>query len=408
MNIEEFGTCGNGSRDDSKAIQAALDENDGTVVIPEGVYKIGTTLRIRSSTRLLVHPSARLFLADGAGVNSQSFLLTNHNHDGGDHDIYVEGGIWDGNNLNNPRGPDEPGSYTGALLNFINVAGLSIQQLTVRDAESYFIRLGETKNFVVADIRFEAPNLRDNQDGVHLGGYCEDGVIRDLVGIGESTNDDLVALNADDALQRAQNLDLKCGPIRNIRVENLKADSCHSFVRLLSVHSPITNINIENIEGGCRCMALNLDGCRECRVKLFDPSDPKYQDGVGDISRVQIKNLRVHKSASNDASPLINLRTNVHDFVVVDFHRDRQKDVNPAAPTILFSDCRASRMILDGVTRQQMETIQLSSAIQSEVVERDAFPMDQAELCGRYQVDQKGVFRLQQNGFTALSVNSTK
>jgi len=142
--------------------------------------------------------------SDGVGVNSQSFLLTNQNHDGGDSNIHIEGGIWDGNNLNNPRGPDTPGSYTGALLNLINVANLSLQQLTVRDAKAYFIRMGEVNDFVVADIRFEAQILRPNQDGVHFGGYCEDGMIRDLIGVGKSTNDDLVALNADNGILRLQ------------------------------------------------------------------------------------------------------------------------------------------------------------------------------------------------------------
>lgn len=399
MNVQEFGTFGDGINDDSKAIQAALDANEGSVEIPEGVYKISTTLRIRSNTQLLVHPLAHLFLADGAGVNSQTFLLTNQNHDEGNHNIHIEGGVWDGNNLNNPRGPDKPGSYTGALLNFINVENLSIQHLTVQDAEAYFIRLGEVNDFLVADIRFEAPNLRPNQDGVHIGGFSENGVIRNLVGVGSSTNDDLVALNADDALNRAQNLDLRCGPIRNIQVENLKAESCHSFVRLLSVHSPITNINIENIEGGCRCMALNLDGCRECRVQLFDPLDPEYQDGVGDVSHVRINNLHVHKSASSDDTPLINIQTNVQDFTIENFHRDTQNDVNPTAPTFHLSDCKASRMILDGVTPQQLEAIKMSKGIQIQPIN---------ETPHHYQIDteQNGVFQLMQNGFTTLSINN--
>jgi len=354
MNVRDFGAYADGMHDDHDAIQSELNENGGHVFITEGTYKIGATLQIRSNTSLVVHPAAHLFFADGAGVDSESFLLTNQDHAGGDSKIHIEGGIWDGNNIHNPRGPDEPGSYTGALFNFINVFDLSINNLSVRDAEAYFIRLGEVSDFLVANIRFEALNLRPNQ------------------GVNGSTNDDLVALNADDALQRAQNLDLKCGPIRNIRVENLKADSSHSFVRLLSVHSPISNINVKNVKGGCRCMAVNLDGCRECRVKLFNPNAPQYQDGIGDISNVLIKNLRVRKSSHGDNTPLINIRTNVEDFVIEDFHRDNQKDVNPAVPTIQLSDCRASRMTLDGV---------------------------------HHNVDQKDVLKLTQNGFSTLSIN---
>ncbi len=405
MDVRDLGAYGDGSHDDYKAIQAALDENNGRVVIPEGVYKIGDTLRICSNTHLVVHPEARLYFADGVGVNSQSFLLTNQNHDEGDSNIHIEGGIWDGNNINNPRGNDEPDNYTGALINFINVVDLSIQRLTVMDAEAYFIRLGQVKGFVISDIHFEAQNLRLNQDGVHLGGYCEDGIIRDLVGAGNSTNDDLVALNADDALNRVQNLDLKCGPIRNIRVQNLKADSCHTFVRLLSVHSPISDIHVENIQGGCRCMVLNLDACRECRVKLFDPDDPRYQDGVGDIRNVHIQNLYVHKSDPNDSSPLINLRTNVCDFRVEDFQRNPEQDVHPTAPTLAFSDCRASWMILDGITIQQVEMLMQSEGVRHKIVQKPNLPSDEANFRAQTDIDHGCVFQLPQGGFSVFSLN---
>jgi hypothetical protein len=99
-------------------------------LIPEGVYKIGSTLRISSNTRVKASPAAHLFFADGAGVNSQSFLITNKDHIDGNCNIHIEGGIWDGNTLNNPRGPDQPGSYTGAILNFNNVSGFSMKQMT--------------------------------------------------------------------------------------------------------------------------------------------------------------------------------------------------------------------------------------------------------------------------------------
>jgi len=39
-----------------------------------------------------------------------------------------------------------------------------------------FYRIGRA----LEDICLEAPHLRPNQDGVHLGGYCEDGVIRTI------------------------------------------------------------------------------------------------------------------------------------------------------------------------------------------------------------------------------------
>ena len=125
VSVKDFGACADGSQDDSPAIQAALDSGHDLVVIPYGVYRIGRTLRIGSRTRLEAHPRAHLILADHAGVDADTFLLTNRNHDSGNQEIRVEGGIWDGNNPGNPRGPDAPGSYTGVLINFSNVDGLT-------------------------------------------------------------------------------------------------------------------------------------------------------------------------------------------------------------------------------------------------------------------------------------------
>lgn len=363
-NIREYGALGDGRHDDHAAIQAVLDNNDGLVFIPEGEYRISGTLRVSSNTEIKALRNAHIFLADGAGKTNHDFLLTNADHVNGNTNILVQGGIWDGNNPGNPRGADAPDSYTGVLFNFINVKKLTIRHLTVRDAESYFIRIGEAYDFVVWDVRFESPNIRPNQDGVHLGGHCEKGYIVDLIGVGEATNDDLVALNADDALQRAQNLDLKCGPIKNIRIDRIKAESCHSFVRLLSVRSRISDIQVKNVEGGCRCMAVNMDGCRECRVKLFDPADPQYAHGVGDIRSIRLKDFHVHKTIPTETTPLINFRSNVHNFKIERFGRNQALDRCSDAPTLSFRDCGKTHLDLTGLNAADDRILSLSGGIQ--------------------------------------------
>lgn len=182
--VTEFGAVADGIGDDSLAFQAAFDSGEPLIAVPYGNYKIGETLRISSNTRLQVHPRARLFFADGAGGDQNSFLLTNKHHDGGDSDIHVEGGIWDGNNPNNPRGPDKPDSYSGVLINFSNGAELTLRSMTLRDAESYFVRFGKVSDFLVEDITFQIRYLRPNQDGIHVPGFCKNGVIRHLRGAG--------------------------------------------------------------------------------------------------------------------------------------------------------------------------------------------------------------------------------
>jgi len=356
LNVRDFGAQGAGLNDDGLAIQKALDSGQTPITIPEGVYKIGRALQIGSNTTLRVHPQAHLFLADKAGIDQNSFLLTNKNHRRGNENIWIEGGIWDGNNRHNPRGPDKPASYTGILINFTRVTGLTIRSFTVRNPESYYIRLSQVHHFKIENINFEATHLRPNQDGIHVGGCCEDGVIRNLRALGKGvTGDDLVALSADDANHRAQNLGKQNGPIRRVCIENLAAQDCHTFVRLLSVYSPLEDVIIEGIYGGCSVSALNLDACRECRVPLFDSADPQFQDGVGHISRVVIRDVNVHKSSSLNPKALLDLRTRVRDFEVINFNRDSGRDANPQAPTVLISDFQPCRIILAGGNPEQIE-----------------------------------------------------
>ena len=96
----------------------------------------------------------------------------------------------------------------------------------------------------------------------------------------------------------------------------------------------------------------------------------------------------------------------VRDFVIKDFRRNSQKDVNPAVPTMVFSDCRASRVILDGVASQQIETLQKSAGIQYEIVQQEAFSQDEIKFSYQYDIDQRGILQLTQSGFTTLSINN--
>ena len=329
ISVKDTGAAGDGIVDDAASIQAALDSGAPRVFIPFGDYLIGQGLLINSDTALVAHPHARLRFADGSGRGEQDFLLTNRDHTKGNANITVEGGLWDGNNPGNPRGPDQPGSYTGVMINFTNVMGLTLRATRLLDAESYFVRLGKVSDFLIEDINFEINNFRPNQDGIHVSGYCEDGIIRRLHGLGTLTpNDDLAAILADDALHRAQNLNGAFnGPIRRIRVTHLRADSCHSFVRLLSVDHPIEDIEITDVEGGCRCCAINMDAARECRVTLFEDAD--RPDGVGSITNVRVADMNVHKASDTSHQPLIDFRTHADDFRIQRFRRNMTRDVSP-------------------------------------------------------------------------------
>ncbi len=338
VSVRNFGASGNGRVDDGPSIQKALDAGLPEVEVPGGTYFVGETLLIRSDTKLCLHDDATIRLADSAGprAGASGFLITNRDHAEGNQDITVEGGVWDGNNAGNPRGPDGPvDSYTGVAINFVNVRNLSIQNLVVKNPESFFIRLGEIRGFTIEDITLEAPNPRPNQDGIHVGGFSEDGEIRRIKALGVSCpNDDMVALNANDDVTRAINLGMKEGPIRRIDVENITADDAYTFVRLLSQDASIEDVNIKRIRGGCRYYALNLDRWR------FPP-------GKGNIARVRIDDVEVRKRHSDCTRALIPITLNVQNMEIRNFRiiSNNHHDI----PTMEISNCIGSRVQFEGL-----------------------------------------------------------
>lgn len=354
VSVREFGACGTGETDDAPAIQRALDAGARRVVIPPGHYRIGATLRVPSRTSLLADAQAMLRLADGVGTDASVHLLSNARPSEGDEAIAVEGGVWDGNSAANPRGLDRPNAYTGVLMHFARVKGLDLRGMVLRDPGAYFTRLLRVSRFRIEQIRFEAGGARPNQDGIHLAGFCEDGVIRHVHGFGPNTpSDDIIALNADDANHRAQNLGLENGPIRRITIEDVSAEDAHTLVRLLSVASPIEDIAIDRVRGGVRAAAVNLDACRDCVVRLFDAEDAV--DGVGAIRRVRISDLRAHKSHARNGKALIDLRTLADDFVIERFSRDLERDQAPATPSLLIDEIPGSAIAFEGAAPGEAE-----------------------------------------------------
>jgi hypothetical protein len=94
-----FGAVGDGTTDDTAALQSALDAGEGnTVVVPDGTYKLTSTLTIRSGTRLIASPKAHFLRSssmDAMLINYADGVTGNY---GMVSNIVVSGGIWDANN----------------------------------------------------------------------------------------------------------------------------------------------------------------------------------------------------------------------------------------------------------------------------------------------------------------------
>lgn len=271
--------------DDTSILQAALDNTECVVQIPAGLYVVSKPLKVHSRTWIDADPEAVVRLADGAGRDASSFLLTNTDPDNGNQEIVIEGGVWDGNSTANPRKREYHGrSYGGVALNFVNVRGVILRGLTIRNPESFSIRLGEVEDFLVESIRFDQSVPRPNQDGIHVGGLCKRGIIRNLRVVSASgTHDDMVALNADDDVERPFNVGMKCGDIHDILVDDLEAQDAYTFVRLLSHRHSISNIVIRGIRGGFRTNAINADRWR-------------FPAGGGNLAKISIEDVVVRKA----------------------------------------------------------------------------------------------------------------
>ncbi len=350
VSVIDYGAKGDGLQNDAPAIQKALDSEANIVTVPQGTYIINNTLRIGSGITLKLDPQAVIRLAENTGNHVDVFLLANKNPGNGNSHITVEGGIWDGNNEHNHRGKDgDLFGYTGTAINFVNVANLVLRDLTIRNPDAFSIRLGEVKNFLVEDIVLDHSVIRPNQDGVHVGGFSKQGIIRRVSAVRPNTpNDDMIAINADDDVERVINLGMRRGPISNILVEDIQADGAYNFVRLLSKDSPIDNITVKNVTGSCRYYAVNMNNWR-------------FPVGVGDISNVLLENFNVTKifNPKSSANSLIHITLNVRNLYICGFHRGKNESTGQA-PTLLVSNGKENILNQGGVqqTKHEFSTFQ--------------------------------------------------
>ena len=293
ISVVEFGAWGDGAHDDYTAFQAALDAGADTVTIPQGIYWISQTLKIGSNTTIIAARGAKMVMKSLSRRKRNDFLLSNKDTVNGNQNIKITGGIWDGNNTSQENAKadifDKEG-YSGTLLNFVNVEHLELRDMVLANSTAYYVRTCKVHHFIIDNIDFVCDNFSKNQDGLHFCGDVKHGRVSNIRALSYGqTNDDLIALNADDSIERVENLDLCRDTIEDITFENIFAENCHTIIRILSVTAEIKNIRFKNIIGGFRCHAINADAARHCRTPLFQEND--YPNGVGKIRDVSIENF---------------------------------------------------------------------------------------------------------------------
>ena len=319
----------------------AFGEGERELYIPAGEYILTRPLLLPSNTVINAAPDAFITAADGAFQKEDSVLIGGYKVN----NITIKGGHWNGNIKGNPRSNFKTGAQTGVSFDFIEADGLNILDLVMTDPGSFHIRIGETKNFRIENIVFDDKNYYWCQDGVHVGGFCENGVIRNISALNRSPNDDMIALNADDISWYSQNRGMKNGYIRNILIENLTGDEVYTCVRILSTESEISDITIRNIKMGVRYYFLNLDGARYAADGIYPPGE--YPSPCGNIRNILIENAEIYK-INQTKYPLIVFETRAENFVLRNFRRLADKGDGDRVPTARFRNIPTSRVTLDG------------------------------------------------------------
>ena len=292
ISVKTFGAVGDGKKDDFFAVQKAIDGAEG-IFFPCGVYVVSDTVRVPSNRKLIFERGATLKLKARTKRKRGDFLLCNKNEKTGDENILIEGATFDGNNgwRNHKRPKDifKKDGYSGVLINFNNVKNLVLRDVTLQNPVAYYTRFCRIDGFRLENVTLKSDRILPNQDGIHLAGEVRHGVVKNVRAdsFGQ-TNDDLLALNADDFPGRIEEFDTVCGDIEDIVFEDVYAESCHDAVRLLSYVSAIRNIVFRNLNVGFRQRAVDNNAARGCRAELFKEEDcPR---GVGRVENVLFEN----------------------------------------------------------------------------------------------------------------------
>ncbi len=144
---------GDGVHDDTKALQACLDEvkNGGTVYFPDGIYLLSAALIFYSNQHLIFSDRAVL-LRSAVSEPLTRYLLASYSEPeqagySGTHDVVISGGIFDGNKELTEK---------STLLNTVHCKNIVIENCRfVHCSTWHFIEINSTENAVVRGCVFD-------------------------------------------------------------------------------------------------------------------------------------------------------------------------------------------------------------------------------------------------------------
>ena len=321
------GVVGDGIHDDTAGLQALLDSGATEVrfPVPSKCLLISKTLTIHSGQTLIAASNTVIRLKP----RSDCLMITNDNHEKGNENITLSGGVWDMNNLNQSlpdylktapakrrdiirSRPYSPTTYDGILLRFNHVKNLTIRDLTMKDPVMWGMQLGRLDHYTVENITLDYNLKTLNQDGIDIQGPARQGRIINIRG---TPNDDMVCIASDNLGY----YEMTRGPVEDLVIDGLHSTNCWNAVRLNAQGSPMRRVQIKNITGTFRHGQL-------LTISHYT-AHPGSPSRFEDISISGITAAKCGKASSNSGGPgmiWVNSGCVVESLVISDFTRDER------------------------------------------------------------------------------------
>jgi hypothetical protein len=335
MNSVVFGT------DNTAAIQSVLDNagKSPITVYWDGKYSV-TGLKIYSNTTIIANAGCGAILRN----HSDKSIFINASQTFGtakDSNIVICGGIWNGNYYNPeiPRGAQSKGDRVNGLVGCFRFYG--VDNLIVRDAilykpATYALAAANVTHVLYENIIVDVgPNPLINNDGLHIDGNSQYGVIRHCI---INTHDDGIGLNADDlylnwydkkevSSEKSFYSEACAGPISDILIDDITFNSSLFGIRILSGKSRVDRVTIRNIKGFTKGYAMVVDN--------YQHNPPLVTwAGPGNIGTINVEDFDVAIYPGPENMPnesCINVSTNVEQLI---FKNIKRKHFSAGEPTI--------------------------------------------------------------------------
>ncbi len=150
ISVKDFGATGNGTANDSTAIQRAFDSvrvTGGVIYFPEGSYNLETAVQFYSNTILLFELGA--VLIQGASINNlmRSFCDSSWTEYNGTHDVIICGATFDGTDY----------TTNNTLVGLAHCKNIVFENCTFRNAygEWHDLEINSSYNVKVINCIFE-------------------------------------------------------------------------------------------------------------------------------------------------------------------------------------------------------------------------------------------------------------